>query len=163
MLYSTQTPLKKIVGLMCFNERRKNPQRRNKEGTKKATPPKHHRSTAEGSVEGSPRDWHEKSTASGGARWMVVVVCTPAENRTLIKGLGNLYSIHWTTGAALLRYCVNALMRKCLCYCVSMLLRFLTVIEAEFIILYISSSWAFRVSNLSVSTYSLVWSMSSQK
>ena len=35
-----------------------------------------------------------KKHRGGGARWMVVVVCTPAENRTLIKGLGNLYSIH---------------------------------------------------------------------
>ena len=35
-----------------------------------------------------------KEHRGGGARWMVVVVCTPAGNRTLIKGLGNLYSIH---------------------------------------------------------------------
>ena len=36
----------------------------------------------------------QKKHRGGGARWMVVVVCTPAGNRTLIKGLGNLYSIH---------------------------------------------------------------------
>ena len=41
---------------------------------------------------------------------------TPAGNRTLIKGLGNLYSIHWTTGAvviALLCDCVIALLCDC--------------------------------------------------
>jgi len=41
--------------------------RRDEEGNTTEAPPKHHRSTAEGSVEGSPRDGHEKSTASRGA------------------------------------------------------------------------------------------------
>ena len=42
---------------MCFNMRRKSPQRRGKEGTKKATPPEHRRKV----VEGSPKDRLKKA------------------------------------------------------------------------------------------------------
>lgn len=36
----------------------------------------------------------QKSTAVAVLGGWLSLFCTPAENRTLIKGLGNLYSIH---------------------------------------------------------------------